>query len=630
MAALPLEIILDILKFLPVYCTLNFLLISKEYYQHTNNDIFWKQILQNYLLNEIKNCKNNLQKLVFNKILLQEFFNKITEKNTINKKYILKKINENELLSIKMNTKLLLKLTDFYDVNYLQRTSCNKTVCDKKITKKPFKHLLQQCIKCKWSVLINCFGSLDINYETQFIFKEIFLLEKDITINEVYKRFSTEGQLNMNNLQYILDLLKEIKNKLYLHNIIFNLFMPKLTLFINPYLYAILIENKDENKRNKILSKILQYVRIYNLKLSFNTTKFKNCASINFKTIPNEFMNYLFNIIKEELYKHNEDYKNISYFVYHLMEDNKVIDESFCNKSLSTLLICKEDKSQEIYNLLDSLQFFQCKDIVFSFTSNFFKLTFNINNFKCLVNLNSFPKDYLLSVFHCYLIKYIHYNENNDTVIKQIKSYLNYFINDLKFDVYGTDDLLNNIIINAFKHSNTFITITVIEAIKEFCNLQQINYHKLSYYRIQEIIQNQLTSCINISTDFFTLQSVKLKLIKELLCFKDFNHTYLVDMSTSIAYSNIKLETLLGLKYLISNVKMIDNTSKRLQQYVQEILEREDSLKLDNLIRSKHYNITEEFYKGKIDSNSNLFVYFIYKNFQNKINELEQCISQSD
>ncbi|KAL9654101.1 hypothetical protein ABK040_011644 [Willaertia magna] len=472
-----------------------------------------------------------------------------------------------------MNTKLLLKLTDFYD-----------------------------CIKCKWSVLINCFGSLDINYETQFIFKEIFLLEKDVTINEVYKRFSTEGQLNMNNLQYILDLLKEINNKLYLNNLIFNLFIPKLTLFINPYLYAILIENKDENTRNKILSKILQYVRIYYLKLSFNTTMFKNCASINFKTIPNEFMNYLFNIIKEELYKHNEDYKNISYFVYHLMEDNKVIDESFCNKlkhlmdilitnncdknklfetliefierSLSTLLICKEDKSQEIYNLLDSLQFFQ--------------------------------------------------------FIKQIKSYLNYFINDLKFDIYGTDDLLNNIIINAFKHSNTFITITVIEAIKEFCNLQQINYHKLSYDRIQEIIQTQLTSCSNFSTDFFTLQSVKLKLIKELLCFKDFNHTYLVDMSTSIAYSNIKLETLLGLKYLISNVKMKDNTSKTLQQYVQEILEREDSLKLDNLIRSKHYNITEEFYKGKIDSNSNLFVYFIYKNFQNKINELEQCISQSD
>ncbi|KAL9647609.1 hypothetical protein ABK040_006965 [Willaertia magna] len=685
---LPLEVIFEITGFIPVQDIFNFLLISKEYYQFIEYDIFWKSLLKFYLLGEIRNCKEILDELILDKDLLQEFFkvnsleNK-ANKNTKKKKFNLNQFNKENLLSITMNVRLLQNFIEFYKHNIVQLNSLNRNSfkrflledlqhfkennvnnednidINNVIFSKRFKHLLQQCIKCKWSVLLNCLSTDNINEQFQYIFIELFLNNNDITLTEIDKYFTKEEETQIvendrNNLQYFLQLLKQIKNCWNLQNIIYFNFIPKLNLFIDQIIYSLLLQyNYNENTNEEMFQKLIEFNKKYNLKISIDSL-LRYCRNNLMKASP-KYLDFCLQNLNDNLYKNGRDYYLIVEIIKHIFPKELNIDDKFykklnylldifitdnCDKKelyqsltkviyprLNSLLISEEDNYEEIYNFLNNLRFIKYNMTV-PINNDFFSLQYNFNNFTNLVKLNMISNEDLLKIFHGNL-PYNGYNYLNQTLEtkenfkNQLKLYLNYFINDLKFDIYGKDKNNNNII-NSALHLSNFSIVTNL--IKNCCNLQQIDYTKINFQDISYYIKKQLL--YNIEDDNLyelkELEEIKLNTIKEFLSINNLNHFYFLDLIISgLPPYEKQVYIVSALKYLLLNMKLEFNMSITLQEYVNEMLNREDVLVLNNLIVSQRDTIINDFYNGTIDKNSDLFIYFVYKTIQDTIEQLE-------
>ncbi|KAL9648689.1 hypothetical protein ABK040_016316 [Willaertia magna] len=70
-------------------------------------------------------------------------------------------------------------------------------------------------------------------------------------------------------------------------------------------------------------------------------------------------------------------------------------------------------------------------------------------------------------------------------------------------------------------------------------------------------------------------------------------------------------------------MKLEFNMSITLQEYVNEMLNREDVSVLNNLIDSQRDTIINDYQNGTVDKNSDLFIYFVYKTIQDVIEQLE-------
>ncbi|KAL9649260.1 hypothetical protein ABK040_004281 [Willaertia magna] len=710
---LPLEIIFEIVGYVPVQELFNFLLTSKEYYQFTEYDIFWKSLLKIYLLDEIRTCKEWLNDLILNKDSLQQFFKiySIENKgNTKKKKINLNQLNKNELLAITINIKFLQNFIEFYKHNIVQLNSLNRNSfkrflledlqqfnehnkdynkdynneeednnidVNEVIFSKRFKHLLQQCIKSKWSILFNNITITKRDNDFYYIFLELFLFENNnislINIEKYlqkYKLSNEEYNLKKNNLNFLLHLFTHVRNNLHFKNIIYLSFYPKIETFINNTVWAISNNNFNEEFKIKTLEKLYVLYNAYNLKISLSTLRnifYNNLHKISQNFIDFCLQNLSGNLISDD---NDYDYQYVSEIINWLMEDyNENDNDEYCKKfnqllnyffttncdkqklinslsyiitnNLNTLLINSEDKSKEIFNLFESLQFFKY-NFTMSIQYNFFILTYNFKNFLYLINLNVISQEGLLHIFHNNLLKNGFTFLNNETeetdndemkefLIQQLKAYLNFFINDLKLNIYEKDYRKNNIIYSAITCCANFSAI--IKIIKECCNLQQIDYNKIDKINTPSLefsITRQLVG--NKSDNFLynlqSLEQIKLETIKEILTFKDIHHVYFFDLAYGYnhyeyRFYNFENYTLLALKYIISNVKMAFNENITLQEYIKEMLEREDELVLDNLIITQRDNIVNGYNDKTIDTNSDTFIYFIYKNIKNRIDELE-------
>ncbi|KAL9641953.1 hypothetical protein ABK040_004010 [Willaertia magna] len=682
---LPLEIIFEITKFIPVKEIFNFLLISKEYYEFIEYDIFWKSLLKFYLLSEIRNCKEVLNGVILDKDLLQEFLKVNSLESKGNKKKNFKQLYKDNLLSITMNIRLLQNFIEFYKHNIIQLNSLTKNSFKRFLLKdlqhfneernnnedhadlnneknkvndiifsKRFKHLLQQCIKCKWSVLLNFLTTFDINEQFQYMFIELFLNNNDnITLTEIDKYITIDDNnelIKRNNSQYFLQLLKQIKDCFYLKNIIYSNFTPKLHLFIN--ICSILKNNKyDENYRNMILQKIMEFMEKYNLKISIITLEkackynliklspkfFDFCLNhLNYDTYYNENLAEIINCALKEETEINEQFcEKANYLLTILIKDN--YDKKQLFKYITTLIVCprlknlllsENDKSKEIYNLFNSLQFLKY-NITISMLPDYFNLHFNFNNFSNLVKLNVISNEELLIIFHKHLLtnSFDHYTtdfETKEILHSQLKLYLNFFINDLKLDIYyGVNKNYYNIFSTAVSCTNFSV---IVDLIKECCNLQKIDYSKINFKNMDVNITRQLIYKIPTDKlyDCKELEEIKLKSIKEILSIDEITHIYFFSFTLSCNYNNKNLHTLPALKYLLLNIKMAFNKSIMLQEYVDEILKREDEFVLNNLITTQRATIINGYHNKTIDTNGDLFIYFIYKNIKNKIESLEK------
>ncbi|KAL9654191.1 hypothetical protein ABK040_000773 [Willaertia magna] len=335
---LPFEIISEIVEYIPAKNILNILLISKDFYQFIEFDEFWKCLLKNYLKSEIKYCKENLNELILNKDELQNFLNIHSIENVeyINKDHIyynnLKKLNKNKLLSITINMKLLQQFVELYKNNITQEISINKPSFKRYLLKdlqfknlnnvdnkninifimgqyeniicKRFMYLLQQSIKFKCSILINYLSEYHFCKEFQYLFTEIFINENyNITMIEMEEKFKELKDYNKKkNLQFIFELLKDIKSKLGLQNYIYEKFVSKFILFIDPIVYSLLFNySHDTNFRDKTLQNILQLLQKFNLTISLNNLL--KCCEQNLFNISKEFFEY--SLTKDKLYKDN-------------------------------------------------------------------------------------------------------------------------------------------------------------------------------------------------------------------------------------------------------------------------------------------------------------------------------------
>ncbi|KAL9654197.1 hypothetical protein ABK040_000779 [Willaertia magna] len=658
---LPFEIISEIVEYIPVRNILNFLLISKDFYQFIKYDEFWKCLLKNYLKSEIKYCKENLNELLLNKDELQEYLNiysiENVEKINKNKNYYLNKLNTKNLLSITINMKLLQQFVEFYKnkviklLNSKFLTENNENI----IFSKRFMCLLQQSIKFKCSILINCLAD-DIPIEFEYLFLELFLNENDnITMIDMDKKFNFYKNNKRKNQEFILNLLKDIKIKFNLQNFIYKNFVSKLTLFIEPIIYSLLINySHDINFRDKTLQNILQLLQKYNLTISLNYLL--NYCNVDLFNISKEFFEYSLITMKDKLFKGPIDYELITKLFEYVIGEDTVIDDSFCNKlnylmeliftencdkqkliwwltdsfiiykKLINLLTCEEDSSKEIYNLFKSLQFFKYNDLKLPLNNRFFSLQFNLNNFKYLINLNLISNEDLLSLFHKYLISSFHsfnFIFDKNFTKNQFFLYLNYFINELNFDIYSKDKFGNNIIVNSLYNCNFY---TIINPIKKCCNLQQIDYNKITFNNLQNIIQRQLTTHFEDEKLYETseIKEIKLNSMKEILKIKEINYSHLFTFSLTADYYNSKeyIYLIPSLQYLISNIKLKDNFEITFEEYVKkEILERKERVKeLEELLILEKDNIT----KNRIDFDNDLIIYFVYKKIQQLISQLEQ------
>ncbi|KAL9654194.1 hypothetical protein ABK040_000776 [Willaertia magna] len=527
---LPFEIISEIVEYIPAKNILNFLLISKDFYQFIEFDEFWKCLLKNYFKSEIKYCKENLNELILNKDALQDYLNIYSIENfdKINKNKIyynnLKKLNKNKLLSVTINMKLLQQFVELYKNNIIYNNSINKPSFKRFLPtnlqqnmvdninnkntivmnqtentkfRNRFEYLLQQSIKCKCSILINCLAN-DLPAEFQYLFIELFFtqnttIDKKLKENDNLVYNNNEVYNKRKNQEFILKLLKDIKIKFNLQNYIYEKFVSKFILFIDPIVYSLLTNySHDTNFRDETLQNILKLLQKYNLTISFNN--FLKCCEVNLFNISKEFFDYLFITMEDKFYK---DYNNNYFIVCNLVkivmgDDDTVIDENYCKKlnylmnliitekcdykklicdlegfiykKLNNLLTCEEDTSKEVYNLFKSLQFFKYKDIKLPITHNFFNLQFNLKNFKYLINLNIISKEDLLTLFHKYFIlnNSFRFILNKRFTKKQIELYLDYFINELYFDIYSKDKFGNNILINTFHNCNIYTIINPI------------------------------------------------------------------------------------------------------------------------------------------------------------------------
>ncbi|KAL9650203.1 hypothetical protein ABK040_014859 [Willaertia magna] len=618
---IPPEIVFEIVKYTSTIKDIfNCLSLSKEFYELTEYDIFWKYLLKFYLLNGIKNCKDWLNDLILSKDLLQQFLdiNSIESKNTNKKKkFNLNQLNQFKLLSVTINCKLLQNFSDFYKLNIIQLNSINRNFKEENdnidsnqnlLFSKKFKHLLQQCIKSKWSILFNNISPF-INVNFLQLFLKIFFLNNNSTIclEQYLQSFNTDNkeyEIQRNNLKYILQLFNQIKENIYLKN----LFFSNLTISLNSF---------HEICKNKLHKESEEFSNFCLQRLDF-----------------------------DNLYK-NYDYSEVSKIINYLMEDyNNNNDEAFCNRlnyilnffftkncdkqrlmnylndfilnKLDKLLINKEDKSKEISNLFNSLQFIKYE---LTLDIYFFTLQYNFNNFLYLTKLNIISKKSLLEIFHYNLIK----------------NGFNFLINETVATIdrkYIIVDSYNNIIETSLQYTNYSV---IIKIIKECCNLQQIDYNKLDAFKYNYYSDYCITKQLiyyftdNILYEKYLLEQIKLETIKEILTIKNISHIHLFELAygfrSTVFYKKeekyiFEDYTLLSLKYLISNVKVF-NTEFTLQEYVNEMLKREDELVLNNLIISKR----EEIVNGnrrRIDVvNSDLFIYFIYKNIKNVTEELE-------
>ncbi|KAL9649795.1 hypothetical protein ABK040_009609 [Willaertia magna] len=706
---LPIEIISEIVEYIPVKNIFNFLLISKEFYQSIEyDDVFWKCVLKNYLKSEIKYCKDNLNENLNElnkKDALQEFLNIYSIENIekINKNKIyynnLKKLNKNISLSNSVNIKLIQQFVELYRNNIIHEISVNKISFKKYLLKdlqfnnvnnnidnntivmnqsknitfsKRFMYLLQQSIKCKCSILINCLPQYHPSEEFQYLFKETFLLENDITMIDIDNKFKEIEDYNKKkDLQFIFELLKEIKSKLSLQNFIYEKFLSKLILVIDPIVYSFLV-NYSQNSNQKLLQIILQLLKKYNLTISFyNLLK---CCEMDLFNISKEFFEYSLITMKDKLYKdynnnYNDDYSTASLIIRTIMnkdddrlkkvnfkqrnltvsddEDkdfyeklnylmdllitencdrNKLIrylSEYVIYKKLVNLLTCEEDSSKEIYNLFNSLQFFKYKDIKLPINHDFFSLQFNLENFKYLINLNIISKDDLLTLFHKYFISNNSFRLvfDKEFTKNQIKLYLNYFINELHFDIYSKDTSRNNIIFSALNNCNCY---TIIGPIKECCNLRNIDYNKIKIYNLQNLLQRQFTMNFNDEKlyDIFELKEIKLNSMKEILKINEINHSHLFNLNFQYFFNPQKYLT--TLKYLLLNIKLKSDNSITFIDYLNKILENDEKRNnLEQLYNSEKDKIMLKHY-NEIDFDSDLIVYFIYKKFYSYFKEF--CI----
>ncbi|KAL9654177.1 hypothetical protein ABK040_000761 [Willaertia magna] len=719
---LPIEIISEIVEYVPVKYIFNFLLISKEFYQLIEyDDVFWKCVLKNYLKSEIKNCKDNLNENLNNKDALQEFLNIYSLENIekINKNKIyynnLKKLNKNISLFSSMNIKLLQQFVELYKNNIIREISVNKPSFRKYLLKdlqfnksdnnvnnvntdnntivmnqsgnvtfsKRFLYLLQQSIKCKCSILISCLTDYPFSEEFQYLFKEIFLLENEITMIDIDNKFKEIEDYNKKkDLQFIFELLKDIKSKLGLQNFIYEKFLSKFILFIDPIVYSFLV-NYSQNSNHKLLQNILQLLKKYNLTLSFyNLLK---CCEMDLFNISKEFFEYSVITMNDKLYKdynnnynndysiasliittimdkdynrlkkinfnqrnitvnnennkdYNEFYEKLNYlmdlFITENCDRNKLISyltEIFIHKKLVNLLTCEEDSSKEIYNLFNSLQFFKYKDIKLPINHDFFSLQYNLENFKYLINLNIISKDDLLTLFHRYFVSVNSFRliVDKEFTKNQIKLYLNYFINELNFDIYSKDKSGSNIIFNALYNCNFY---TIIGPIKECCNLQNIDYNKITFYNSQNILQRQLTDRLGDEQlyNIIELNKIKLNSMKEILEINEINHSHLFNLNLQHfdqQYFNPQ-KYLSTLKYLFFNIKLKKDRSVTFIEYLFKILENDEKRnELEQLYNSKKEKIMRKHYK-KIDFHSDLIIYFIYKKFYSYLKEF--CIFKNN
>ncbi|KAL9649252.1 hypothetical protein ABK040_004273 [Willaertia magna] len=702
----PSEIIFEIVGYVPVQELFNFLLISKEYYQFTEYDIFWKSLLKIYLLSEIRNCKEWLNNLILNKDLLQQFFKIYSIENNGNnkkKKININQLNKNELLAITINIKFLQNFIEFYKHNILQLNSLNRNSfkrflledlqqfnehnkdynkdynneeednnidINEVIFSKRFKHLLQQCIKSKWSILFNNITITKRDKDFYFIFLELFLFENNnISLKKIdkylkqYNLLDDDYNLKKNNLIYLLQLFTHVRNNLKLKNIIYLNLYPKIETLINNTIYA--IANK-KNFKIKILKQITSFYNKYNLKVSIVTLR-KICNN-NLHKLSHNFINFCLQNLSDNLIENDYNYKYVSDIINRLMEDYNEDNDKYCkklnqllnyffninydkqklinslsyliNNKLNTLLLSPEDKSKDIYNLFESLQFFKYNFTLFIHHS-FFNLKYNFKNFLYLINLNVISQDGLQHIFHNNLLRNSFtflYNNTEETdneikkefLIQQLNIYFKFFINDLKLNIYEQDYHGNNIIYSALHFTNFS---TIINIIKKCCNIQQIDYNKvdtiikpcLEYLITRQLVRNKPD---NFLYDLQQLTQIKLETIKEILTFKDIHHVYFFDLAYGYNYNeddfyNFENYTLLALKYIILNVKMAFNENITLQEYIKKMLEREDELVLDNLIITQKDNIVNGYNDKTIDTNSDIFIYFMYKNFKNRIEELE-------
>ncbi|KAL9654192.1 hypothetical protein ABK040_000774 [Willaertia magna] len=711
---LPIEIISEIVGYIPVKNIFNFLLISKEFYQLIEYDeVFWKCVLKNYLKSEIKNCKDNLNENLHELTILQEFLNiyliENIEKINKNKNYYrnLKKLNKNISLFSLINIKLLHLFVELYKNNIINEISVNKPLFKKDLQfnnsdsnvntdnstivmnqnenitfSKRFMYLLQKSIKCKCSILINCLKEYSFSKEFQYLFTEIFLLENDITMIDVDNKFKVKKDYNKTmDLQITLELLKEIKSKLDLQNFIYEKFLSKFYLFIYPIVYSFLV-NYSQNSNPKLLQNILQLLKKYNITFTNSFDKLLKCCENDLFNISKEFFEYSVITMKDKLHKdynnnYYQYYTNISviietvmyrynkyerkYFLRNFKYDKdfyeklhylmdlfltekwriKYLTENVIYEKLVNLLNCEEDSSKEIYDLFNNLHFFKYKDIKLPLGfSKYFSLQFNLENFKYLINLNLISKSTLLKIFHESFISENSFDlcYDKEFTKNQIKLYLNYFINELNFDIYSKDNFGSNIIFRALCNCNFY---TIIKPIKECCNLQHIDYSKMTtkdLYDDENILQKQLSGKRKFlwSPSFVDeklyeineLKEIKLNSMKEILEINEINHLHLLYLDLE----NFNQQYLSTLKYLFLNIKLKKDRSVTFIEYLFKILENDETRnELEKSCNSEIFTMAIKIGIGYIrrfvSDDSDLMIYIIYKKFYSYLKEF--CIFEN-
>ncbi|KAL9644915.1 hypothetical protein ABK040_005395 [Willaertia magna] len=662
---LTLDITFEILKFIPIKHIINFLLIlsKKEVFNFLENDFLLKSLLQNYLLDEINICKEKLNQLILDINFLQNIY-KQNDYNNFNSNALLKKQNLKNILQnyndnmiVKINFKLLQYFTEIYKTNYILPNLSNN--CNEK-----FK--IEQIIYNKWKIIFNEMFTKNPNELNQF--KEIFIFEKEI--NEI----KTEN--------YLLQLFKEIKKKLNLNNFVYSFFFKYFCKIIEPIIIS-LLQNVKNNENNTALQKLMLFIKKHNLNIP-KKEFLKWCYKIKFCNELKEFFTFCLKLIENELYLENNncnvdeeenedlfilnDYKEVTIIIKNLLieENNFIItnefyenlsflmnlfitkycdynelfetfDFGFYQKIILNLLKSEKDTNNELYNFLNSLQIFKYnKKFSIKFCNPL--LQCNFNNFYNLWKLNVITKESLLFIFNNGLINSFNLQIKKEYLLPQLKNYLNFFINELKFNIYGEDE--NNILSNIFK--SNFNIFTIINIIKDCCNLQEINYSKIKFtrYTISSILTSQLLG--SLFDDFLyendqSLQSnIKLQSIKEIYKLpcqpnSDINHTHLFHLVYHLSTIPIKSCLLPSLQFILSNTK-VDGVvvkgeggqlSLSLEEYVeQQLLKDKDVLEKKLLLQKEKIerNATNVEFEKIFYPNSDFAIYYVYKNLKDAMN----------
>ncbi|KAL9650227.1 hypothetical protein ABK040_014883 [Willaertia magna] len=623
---LPLEIQLEVMDYLSFQeITQQLLFLSKEYYNQLTSELFWKYLLKKYLLNEIKNCKDCLNNLISDKELLQNYFNFTESLNCKRHKQIkyLTRIKNSFYRKQSEGSIIILYLLQnfiyFYKRYYVVKKKDNNNL--------NFKHLLEQCVNSKWSTFFKNFDQCGGDCY-KLIFKEIYCLQNENIFNnsKINKYYKKED------LQYIINYFLHIKNSLSLQNIIYKNFYKNFYYFIN-YIKKTILKEHGTQSQKLIINNI---IKLYSMKKEITIYDFLFWENL-LPNFPNLTEFFLQNINFNDLYLNEErHYFDVSNIILYLMDDSNNINDDYCKKlqqymeifitkdcdlkllikflsdkfislNLNKLLLEKKDTTNEIYNFLQSLQFFNEKFEKIYLSEEIFNyvIQYNFKNFIFLYKINVISKDSLFQLFHNKNFFNIFGNTNNYN--NKINTYLDFFINELKFDVYSYNNKNENIIVNSFR-SNIY-PFTFITILQKYLQ-EEIDFAKIKFPN--KYLNLSISKTILNTSMYEDNNSTKLNSIQLILNTNQVDHSSLYELIEDCRNTTLNEESLLALNYLFLNIKVKDSDIN-LKEYIKDMFEKKGINRKELEEQINERNIKIDYYKETLNLNSDIFIYFIYK-----------------